>query len=112
MKNFEPLMLAPFTALTIFVGCGRLSEQDAEKSCTALPDTGLVTECLVNDERHSVDFRINTNPQEAQKMCSSFVVQTLGYTRELAEDHWWLRVFPPSGSEPMAMCPFNVAKGY
>jgi len=49
--------------------------EDAHKLCKAMESTGQTTECKVSGYRSRVDVTIDSNGQEARKICAGVVNQ-------------------------------------
>ena len=104
----------PLACLTIFAsGCGQSggnseapfvgASADADKLCAAM-QTGNISECSVSYFGRSVDVRIDTTGEEAQKFCSAIRAMVAKTPAKFAGE-WKLRIFSPfSGDHPLAVC--------
>lgn len=74
--------------------------------CKIVKKTGDVTQCKVNitSDGNSVDATIDTNGDEARKMCSGVVAMMAKKTHAFA-GKWQFRIFSPYGQQgPIASC--------
>ena len=77
---------------------------DAFAACRAFKGTQMVSECDVRGGRSSIDIRVDTNGQEAQKICVQ-AAEVLAKRTSNFGGKWTLRVFSPfSGDHPLATC--------
>jgi len=101
--------------IIVLVSCGDSSDSktksESEKAveaafmlCSAMKNTGLTTECEVKGWGSSVDVRMDTNGEEARKICVG-VVKMMAAKTNAFNGKWELRIFSPfSGEHPIASC--------
>jgi hypothetical protein len=78
--------------------------EDAYRICSSVEQTGLTTDCKVNGWSSTVDITIDTNGEEARKICSGIADQMAQRTRSFG-GKWKLRILSPySGEKAIAVC--------
>jgi hypothetical protein len=114
LKEMRPIGILSVLAALLLFGCDDAKKasnapdevSDAFRACEAFKQTGLVSECNVHGFGRSIEVRIDTSGEEAQKMCPSSVAMILHYAPSLS-GKWNLQIFSPfSGDHPLATCQF------
>jgi hypothetical protein len=77
---------------------------DAFALCTTFERTGLTTDCQVKGGSASIEVTIDTNGQEARKICAGVVREVATVTRRF-NGQWKLKILSPySNGRAIAVC--------
>ena len=76
---------------------------DAQAVCDAMRSTDIALQCTVRSSQKTINLIINTNANEARKMCAGVREEFRPYTTQLG--NWVLRIYSPlDTSNHIASC--------